>query len=393
MKPLSLHLPEVEPGEALEVMPGVRVWRNPSNEFLVVRTHYTADPNRRGDWKYKASPKYGGLNSWRWRKEQEIDWKAMAGRLVWENWDESVHMIEPFVPPMHWPRWVLIDPGWTNPTSVLWVAVDVDADHDLYGYLPVHVYRELYESRRSTHDIALLVEGSSWHWTSDGRRLREQIEEVIIDPSAKQEHQSAASPENVDESAATVFDQLRERLEESGFVVPVKTGNNHKQEAIVEILQRLGNYWCDAEGLPLYDENNNWRTATEEELLAGAYMIPPTLFLHGGCRETAQEFARYRWKDWHSSEVRERRNDPESPIDKDDHSITNLIRFMNEMRKLRGGDPEDDEVLFDLSAWESRFDRSEPKSAEEIQQERHQKAASRFRKKRMRGRRSPSQNP
>ncbi|MFW6086767.1 MAG: hypothetical protein ACODAG_06145, partial [Myxococcota bacterium] len=128
-------------GQQVRVFEGLDVWRNPGNEFLVVRVHYTADPARRGDWKYRASPKVGGLRSWRWRKEQEIDFEAQSGTLVFETFDRDHHVVRPFPIPEHWPRWVLFDPGWTNPAAVSWVAVDIDAEPNILGHLPVHVYR------------------------------------------------------------------------------------------------------------------------------------------------------------------------------------------------------------------------------------------------------------
>src|SRR5690606_29935133 len=103
-----IHVP-VElpaPGREIQPLPGLRVWRNALNGFVVIRTHYTADPARRGDWRLRNSPKYGGLRSWRWRKEQEIDPDAAAGRLVFEQYNPDVHVILPFTPPDHWPRWL-----------------------------------------------------------------------------------------------------------------------------------------------------------------------------------------------------------------------------------------------------------------------------------------------
>lgn len=387
---LNVPVPDPDPGQVLQPMPGVRLWRNAANEFLVAEIHYTADPHRRGKWKHKAAPKYGGLNSWRWRKEQEIEWDAMAGRLVFEQWEDRIHVIDPFEPPEHWPRWVLFDPGWTNPASILWVAVDVDAEPNTYGFLPIHVYREIYETRRSSYDLARMTESGSWSWTAEGERIREKVEEIIVDPGAKQEHQSAASPENVDEGAGTVFDQFRTQIHQAGWDVRVKTGNNHKSEAIVEMVQRLGNFWVDGEGVALHDENDNYREPTEEEILDGAHLFQPTLFVHGSCPATAHEMKIYRWRDWSSAEVRERRNDPEKPVDKDDHSVTNLIRFMNELRDLRGstGSAAEDD-LEDLDQFQSRFERTPPKPADEVQEEYHKNIARRFKQRRTERREGP----
>lgn len=363
-------------------MEGVKCWKNAGNGFVVAEVHYTADPDRRGDWKYRASAKYGGLKSWRWRKEQEIDWDAKAGKLIFLNWDEDVHVpMVSFEPPAHWPRWIMIDPGWTNPTSMVWVAIDIDTKPNIWGHLPMHVYREFYKRRHSAHDLAYFCHEMSSPANRMGVRELESIEEIIIDPGAKQEHQSAASPEHVTESAETVFDQFKNAVENLGWNVPVKGGNNHKQEAIVELVQRLANYWIDSEGVPLYDELDDYREATETEMLHGAFLADPTIFIHPTAPNTAREIRQYVWSEWASSEVAERRNEQEKPIDKDDHSITNLIRFTNELRVLRGdvGDIERP-GLQDLEQFESRFEAREVLTADEIAQRSHESRVRRYRK-------------
>jgi len=370
-------------GELISPMPGVRAWHNAGNGFVVVEVHYTADPARRGDWKYRASPKYGGLKSWRWRKEQEIEWDAKAGKLVFEQYDpDSNELNLAFDPPAHWPRWILIDPGWTNPTSMLWVAVDVDSKPNHWGFLPVHVYREFYQRRRSAKDVAWYAHELSSVTDRDGNQYLENVESIIVDPGAKQEHQSAASPEKVDDSAETVFEQLTAHIEDLGWGIPVVTGNNHKNESIVEMIVRIANYWVDHNGVPLYDSDDNYRPASEEEILEGAWQTEPTLVFHPTVPNTIREVKNYAWGEWASSEVRGRRNEQEKPVDKDDHSVTNLIRFVNEMRLLRGdvGDSEK-EGLIDLEQFTSRHTVGVMKTADEIAQEHHANIAGRFRQR------------
>lgn len=380
----SIPVPTPRSGEQIRPMQGVRCWSNRWNGFLVIEVHYTADPARRGDWKYQASPKYGGLKSWRWRKEQEIDWQARAGRLVFENWDQEAHVPSfPFDPPQHWPRWILVDPGWTNPTSILWVAVDIDSEPNEWGYRAVHVYREFHRRHHKASDLAHYAYEMSRPANRRGEVELEKVEEMIIDPGAKQEHQSAASPEKVDEGAEHVFGQLQAAIEELGWDLPVRTGNNHKHEAILEIIARLANYWVSSEGVPLYDEQDNFRPATDDEVLDGAYVATPTLFIHPNCPALIREMKMYVWAEWASAEVQARRNDPEKPVDKDDHGITNLIRFMNELRTLRGdtGDVME-EGLVDLEEFSSRHKLVKVETADDIARRVHEQRAGRYRKKR-----------
>jgi len=373
-----IHLPVELPatGREIQPLPGLRVWRNALNGFVVIRTHYTADPARRGDWRLRNSPKYGGLKSWRWRKEQEIDPDAQAGRLVFEQYDPEVHRILPFTPPDHWPRWLLFDPGWTNPADLLWVAVDVDTPPNMYGYQPLHVYREFQGSKRSGQTCAVIAyEWSKLPADQSGRTKMEPVEEIIVDPAAKQEHQSAASPDNVNESAATVLEKFEERIAELGWDVPVDVGNNAKDAAIEELIARFGCYWLDGAGVPLYDQDDNFREPTEQEIADGAEWVRPTIYIHENCQEVHREIVRYRWRDWASNEVAERHNLPEKPIDKDDHAITNLIRLVNRLRELR------DEHGTDLAEFTTRHQRREWKPPEQIQEELFRTRAGRYRRR------------
>lgn len=374
-------IPLPEPGVQMQPQEGLKVWRNPINGFLVVQIHYTADPARRGPWKYRASPKYGGLRSWRWRKEQEIDWEAQAGSLVFELWGRK-HQIDPFLIPDHWPKWILFDPGWRNPSSIVWVAVDTDAQANEYGFLPVHVYREFYKPKHSARACAVVCsEYSRTRTDPEGNATWEWIEEIIVDPAAKQEHQGAAGGDKVNEAAETTLEKFTEAIEELGWDVPIDTGNNYKQEPIEEIIARLGCYWIGTDGLPLYDDADKFREATLEEIADGAVEVQPTLFFHGSVVEGAREMAKYRWRDWASGDVAERHNNPESPVDKDDHTVTNLIRFINLLRSLRV------ENGPDLSDFQPRERPRAWKPPETVVEERHRTLAGRYRRRMRRAKR------
>ncbi|HET7459898.1 MAG TPA: hypothetical protein VFJ82_01570 [Longimicrobium sp.] len=318
-------------GEEIGPFEGMRIWRNAGNDFVVLHTHYTADPSRRGDWKFRASKKYGGLLSWRWRKEQEVDFEAMEGALVFENWNDGAHLIRPRAIPDHWPRWIMIDPGWTNPTSILWVAMDVDTPPNVFGFHPVHVYREFYKPRHTAAFVAVVCR--DWSLMGDAKSL-EWVEAIVLDPMAKQEHQGAQDGELVNEVAESFHSKFTTKLESLGWSVPVDTGNNLKDAAIEELIARLANFWV-LNDVPLYDDSNRFREPTLDELAAGAAYVGPTLVIHAGCVNTANEMRKYRFRDWSAGDVAERHNAPERPVDKDDHSVTNLIRFINLLRAAR----------------------------------------------------------
>jgi hypothetical protein len=229
----------------------------------------------------------------------------------------------------------MVDPGWTNPTSVLWTAIDVDTPPNAFGFHPVHVYREFYKARHTAASIAVICR--DWSLAGDARTL-EWVEAIVLDPMAKQEHQGAQDGELVSEAAETFHSKFTARLESLGWTVPVETGNNLKDAAIEELIARLANFWM-LDDVPLYDPDNRFREPSLEELAAGAAYVAPTLLIHAGCVNTANEMRRYRFRDWSAGEVAERHNAPERPVDKDDHSVTNLIRLTNLLRgaRLDGG--------------------------------------------------------
>lgn len=72
-------------------------------------------------------------------------WVQSEG-AVYEEFDEQIHVIDRFEIPDSWPRYIVWDFGFTNPTAIQWYA----ADHD--GRL--YMYREIYYTRRTVADHA-----------------------------------------------------------------------------------------------------------------------------------------------------------------------------------------------------------------------------------------------
>lgn len=55
-----------------------------------------------------------------------------TGGMVYDEWDDESHIIEPFDIPSHWSAFRCMDHGRTNPTACLWVAVS--PSNDLFVY-------------------------------------------------------------------------------------------------------------------------------------------------------------------------------------------------------------------------------------------------------------------
>ena len=101
--------------------------------------------------------------------------KANSG-LVYPEFDENVHVIEPFNVPADWYDTISIDPGLKNPLSAHWYAVDYDGT--------VYVIAEHFEAEKSVEYHADKIKRISARlgWGTDGNgRIR-----ALIDSAANQ---------------------------------------------------------------------------------------------------------------------------------------------------------------------------------------------------------------
>ena len=108
-----------------EIIPGLKVWKNPKNKFLVTMLHYTADeekdPDRKGKEWYDRE-KMGALKVV-WNKEYEIDFTTKSGKLIFGpdfcDFDPKVHFIDSFELQEPYELLVSLDFGQRHPTAAL----------------------------------------------------------------------------------------------------------------------------------------------------------------------------------------------------------------------------------------------------------------------------------
>ena len=107
--------------------------------------------------------------------------------LVYPEFDQNVHVIEPFSVPMEWQDTISIDPGLNNPLSAHWYCVDYDGN--------VYVIAEHFEAGRevSYHADAIRRISSSLGWKTD---VKGRIN-ALIDSAANQK--TLASTKSVTE--------------------------------------------------------------------------------------------------------------------------------------------------------------------------------------------------
>ncbi|WP_406501592.1 phage terminase large subunit [Streptomyces sp. NBC_01590] len=97
-------------------------------------------------------------------------WTAAEG-VIYEEYDETVHLVDPFPVPDEWPRMWTIDFGFTNPFVCQFWALDPDGRMVLY--------REIYMSRRTVdqHARDILDQVSV---TEDGQRVWTEPRPVAV---------------------------------------------------------------------------------------------------------------------------------------------------------------------------------------------------------------------
>jgi hypothetical protein len=79
----------LESGAHLYPMPGVELWKNPKNGFVVFQLHYQADPQKRDPAYIKEIKE--SMPARRFRQEYELQWETFEGLSVFADWDIEVH--------------------------------------------------------------------------------------------------------------------------------------------------------------------------------------------------------------------------------------------------------------------------------------------------------------
>lgn len=73
-------------------MPGVELWKNPKNQFLVFQLHYTANPLKRSeDWRKSTA---SNLTRAKFMQEYEITWETWSGKPIYPDFNKRIHSTE-----------------------------------------------------------------------------------------------------------------------------------------------------------------------------------------------------------------------------------------------------------------------------------------------------------
>lgn len=76
--------------EITEILPGLKSWKNPCNQFRVLKLWRGADPQKRTqEWILKTR---AGMDTATWLREYELIWEALEGKPVYvDEWSAEFH--------------------------------------------------------------------------------------------------------------------------------------------------------------------------------------------------------------------------------------------------------------------------------------------------------------
>jgi phage terminase large subunit-like protein len=195
--------------------------------------------------------------------------------LVFKQWRRDVHIVEPFdVTYRDYAVYTMLDPHPRNPDAVTFCAVD----RNNMWWIVDELYINVHSDSELAHEIKQ-------------KEQQYRIVRRICDPSAFITNQHDREGRS-----------LGQRLSDAGLHFHEGT----KQRQMSD--RRIG------EALKYREQN-------------GFLALPPQLFVFQNCTRTIYEFEHYRWDEW-TGKTAETREPKEKPMDKDDHMIENIGRFV-----------------------------------------------------------------
>lgn len=203
------------------------------------------------------------------------------GGLIYVDFDEKLHIIEPSTPSRDY-LWVAsLDHGFRNPTAWLWHAVNFEGR--------VITFREHYASGLVIAEHAKIVRAIN---SEHGK----EPDYYVGDPSIKNSNPV---------SGTSVLEEYVK------FSIPIILGNNDVQAGIIRTARYL-------KSQP--DEHGN---------------SVPFWLITENCTNTIWEIKRYRWASWAHKRTEQDHNVKEEPVKKDDHAMDSCRYFFMSRPDLR----------------------------------------------------------
>lgn len=211
-------------------------------------------------------------------QEWLADFRKYTG-LVYKGFEKDIHVIEPFEIPHEWQVYRGIDFGSTNPTAVLWIAVDNDSNF--------FITHEHYETGETIDYHAGRI---------NSNELSGRVLQTYGDPSGAQ--------------------WITEFAQRGVYITPAnkETGtniNNWVRYGIEKVAEKL-------KVMSGHLVNNVSKNGDDNQ---------PQLFVFNTCEETIKEFETYRWKEKSVTQAQDL-NEPDVPEKANDHAMDALRYFI-----------------------------------------------------------------
>jgi hypothetical protein len=108
--------------------------------------------------------KLSGVRYLRYRKGV---WCSAEGMVYEDSWSTKHNIVDAFPIPLTWPRYLVVDFGYTHPFVCLWTAEDPDGR--------LYVYRQIYKTKTLVEDHAKVIKAVSKWGERDGEPLPRAI--------------------------------------------------------------------------------------------------------------------------------------------------------------------------------------------------------------------------
>ena len=229
-------------------------------------------------------------------QEYLADFRKYTG-LVYKEFQREVNVISPFDIPERWTIYRGFDFGSTNPTAILWIAVDNDENW--------FIFDEHHETKKTIDFHAGVCNSKSNKW---------RIEATYGDPSGAQ--------------------WISEFAERGIYITPALKEASTSQQSWVRFgIEKI------IEKLRIIPGKTNSLIKSPPEGL-------PSLFIFNTCVNTIREFETYRWKEKSVSQAQDL-NEPDIPEKANDHAMDALRYFAVSYKKAESPvDLPDDTRMF-----------------------------------------------
>lgn len=171
--------------------------------------------------------------------------------LVYTEFDENVHVVEPFEVPYDWQDVLSIDPGLNNPLSCHWYCVDYDGN--------VYVVAEHYEAKKDVgyhaNKINEISDKIGWHRDNKGRVT------ALIDSAANQ--RTLASQKSVTELFYDYGIVVNPKVNKDLFAGIARVKEYFKSNKIfifkncVNMIREIKGYWWGDGDVPKKKEDHS----------------------------------------------------------------------------------------------------------------------------------------